>query len=215
MDAPVEPPAMALALAASFGSVERWRESFVETGQSLGETPGQVLLVFRPQEGRLVHRRTTDRAPDPEGGSTILAFDNPGDIGSFVAGIDWNPAYQRYQEAVHAVSEAFGADQDEIAGALLLDVRRAGVFEQAASMIPGARWQDPAAVARWAGELPADREVVVYCVYGHEVGRATAMRLRAAGLKARYLRGGIDGWQSAGRRLAAKPGPQGATSTAW
>jgi Fe-Mn family superoxide dismutase len=132
-----------------------------------------------------------------------------------VAGIDWNPAYQRYQEAVHAVSEAFGADQDEIAGALLLDVRRAGVFEQAASMIPGARWQDPAAVARWAGELPADREVVVYCVYGHEVGRATAMRLRAAGLKARYLRGGIDGWQSAGRPLAAKPGQQGATSTAW
>jgi Fe-Mn family superoxide dismutase len=41
--------------------------------------------------------------------------------------------------------------------------------------------------------------VVVYCVYGHEVGRATAMRLRAAGVNARYLRGGIDGWVSAAR----------------
>ena len=49
-----------------------------------------------------------------------------------------------------------------------------------------------------------DREVVVYCVYGHEVGRATALRLRAAGLKARYLRGGIDGWQAAGRPLTAR-----------
>jgi Fe-Mn family superoxide dismutase len=47
--------------------------------------------------------------------------------------------------------------------------------------------------------------VVVYCVFGHEVGRSTALRLRAAGLNARYLRGGIDGWQAAGRPLANKP----------
>jgi Fe-Mn family superoxide dismutase len=72
-------------------------------------------------------------------------------------------------------------------------------------MLPGARWCDPATVADWAGELPAERAVVVYCVYGHEVSRATAMRLRAAGLKARYLRGGIDGWQGAGRAVVTKP----------
>lgn len=74
-------------------------------------------------------------------------------------------------------------------------------------MIPGARWYDPAAVATWSAELPAGRELIVYCVYGHEVGRATAMRLRAAGLNARYLRGGIDGWQSAGLPLVDKPAP--------
>jgi superoxide dismutase, Fe-Mn family len=89
----------------------------------------------------------------------------------------------------------------------VLDVRRAGVFEQAATMIPGARWCDPASVGKWSSELPIDRDVIVYCVYGHEVGRATAMRLRAAGLKARYLRGGIDGWQAAGQALM----PKGAT----
>jgi Fe-Mn family superoxide dismutase len=44
--------------------------------------------------------------------------------------------------------------------------------------------------------------------YGHEVGRSTAMRLRAAGLNARYLRGGIDGWQAAGRPLIDKPEEQ-------
>ena len=48
----------------------------------------------------------------------------------------------------------------------------------------------------------------VYCVYGHEVSRATAMRLRAAGVKARYLRGGIDSWQSAQRPLVDKPAGQ-------
>jgi Fe-Mn family superoxide dismutase len=31
------------------------------------------------------------------------------------------------------------------------------------------------------------------------------MRLRAAGIDARYLRGGIDGWQAAGEPVVAKP----------
>ena len=110
-------------------------------------------------------------------------------------------------QAVHAASESFGAAADEIGDALVLDVRRAGVFEQARTMIPGARWCDPAAVSTWATELPTEKDVVVYCVYGHEVGRATAMRLRAAGLNARYLRGGIDGWQAAGRTLVEKGRP--------
>jgi superoxide dismutase, Fe-Mn family len=102
-------------------------------------------------------------------------------------------------------SEAFGAAHDEIADAVLLDVRRASAFESATTMLPGARWCDPADVAHWAADLPADRRVVVYCVYGHEVSRATAMHLRAAGLDARWLRGGIDGWQAAQRPLVDKP----------
>jgi superoxide dismutase, Fe-Mn family len=44
----------------------------------------------------------------------------------------------------------------------------------------------------------------VYCVYGHEVGRSTAMRLRAAGVKARFLEGGIDAWRLAGQPLVRK-----------
>ena len=111
---------------------------------------------------------------------------------------------ERYQQAVYAASEAFGAGQNEIGDARVLDVRRAGVHAQADSMIPGAQWRDPAAVATWSAELPRDHALVVYCVYGHEVGRATALRLRAAGLNARFLRGGIDGWQAAGRSTQTK-----------
>ena len=72
-------------------------------------------------------------------------------------------------------------------------------------MIPGARWCNPAEVAAWAAELPAGEPVVVYCAYGHEVGRATALRLRAAGRNARFLQGGIDGWTAAGRTVVDKP----------
>jgi Fe-Mn family superoxide dismutase len=179
-----------------------------------------VLLTFQPREGTLVNQCAADHTHALAGGVPILALDMYEhsyhmDFGAaadayvdvFMDNIDWAQVYLRYQAAVHNASEPFGATQDEVANAVLLDVRRAGVYDQANTMIPGARWRDPARVAEWSGELPADREVIVYCVYGHEVGRATALRLRAAGLRARYLRGGIDGWQAAGHTL----NPKGAT----
>ena len=211
-------PAMKLALDANFGSAERWREEFVAMGKALGGGSGWVLLSFQPREGTLVNQWAADHTHAFAGGVPILALDMyehayhmdfgaaaGAYVDAFMANIDWARVYLRYQQAVHAASEPFGAAQDGVAGALLLDVRRAGVFEKAEAMIPGARWCDPGAVSAWATELPKDRDVVVYCVYGHEVGRATAMRLRAAGLKARYLEGGIDGWKSAGRPLVDKP----------
>jgi Fe-Mn family superoxide dismutase len=128
-------------------------------------------------------------------------------VDAFMSNIDWGAVHGRYPHAVNAASDPLGAGPDEIGDALVLDVRRAGVHEQARTMIPGARWHDPATVFTWSAELPAERQLALYCVHGHEVSRATAMRLRAAGLNARYLRGGLDGWQAAGRPLASKPAP--------
>ena len=212
-------PACKLALEANFGSVERWREEFVACAKALGGGSGWMLLVFQPREGTLVNQWAADHTHAVAGGVPVLALDmcehaHQMDYGAaagayvdaFMDNIDWAAVYTRYQRAVHAASEPFGAGPDEIGEALLLDVRRAGVFEQARSTIPGARWCDPAAVATWVADLPAGPEVLVYCVYGHEVSRATAIRLRAAGLNARYLRGGIDGWQAAGRPVLDKPG---------
>jgi Fe-Mn family superoxide dismutase len=211
-------PAMKLALDANFGSVERWRGEFVAMGKALGGGSGWVLLVFQPRDGTLVNQWAADHTHALAGGVPVLALDMyehayhmdfgaaaGAYVDAFMANVEWARVYARYQHAVHAASGSFGATQDDAADALLLDVRRAGVFDKASVMIPGARWCDPGAVATWAAELPRDREVVVYCVYGHEVGRATAMRLRAAGVKARYLEGGIDGWKAAGRPLADKP----------
>ena len=214
-------PAAKLMLEASFGSVERWRDEFIAMGKALGGGSGWVLLVFQPRDGSLVNQWAADHTHAVAGGVPILALDlyehayhmdfgaaAGAYVDAFMGNIDWAAVYGRYQRAVHAASEPLGASQDEIGDAQVFDVRRAGVFEQARTMIPGARWCDPSAVATWCADLPANRDVVVYCVYGHEVGRATAMRLRAAGVNARYLRGGIDGWQSAQRPLADKPAGQ-------
>ena len=211
-------PAMRLALQANFGGFDRWRDEFVALGKALAGGSGWVLLVFQPREGTLVNQWAADHTHTLAGGVPLLALDMYEhayhlDFGAsaaayvdvFMGNIDWAAVYARYQSAVHAASEPLAAAQDDVQGAVLLDVRRAGVYEQAATMIPGARWCDPAGIAAWARELPADREVVVYCVYGHEVGRSTAMRLRGAGLNARYLSGGIDGWQKAGRPVVPKP----------
>ena len=188
-------PPLALALASHFGSPAGWRQAFgaaATTGAA-----GWLELAFDPAHAALVHRHAaTDRGAEP---GVLFAMPAGAAVDAFVAGIDWPRAYQRYVDAVHAASEACAASASDVAGAaLLLDVRRAAVHAAATAVLPGAAWRDPAAVADWGPRLPAGRAVVVYCVYGHEVGRVTALRLRALGVDARYLEGGIDAWQRAG-----------------
>jgi Fe-Mn family superoxide dismutase len=210
-------PAMTLALEANFGSVERWRSEFVAMGKALGGGSGWVTLSLQPRDGTLTNQWAADHAHALAGGVPLLALDMyehsyhmdfgaaaGAYVDAFMCNIDWAAVYERYQSAVHGASEPFGAGQDDVPAALVVDVRRAGMFERAETRIPGALWRDPVAVGAWASELPTDREVIVYCIYGHEVGRATALRLRTQGIKARYLRGGIDGWQAAGRPLEPK-----------
>ena len=211
-------PAMALALSTSFGSVERWREEFAAMGKALGGGSGWVLLTFQPREGGLVNQWAADHTHAIAGGFPILALDmyehayhmdfgaKAADyVDAFMALINWDAVYKAYQHAVHAASEPFAAAQGDVDGAVVVDVRRAGMYAQASTIIPGSSWRDPAMTDAWAGALPRDREVIVYCIYGHEVGRSTAMRLRAQGLNARFLAGGIDAWQAAGQPLAEKP----------
>jgi Fe-Mn family superoxide dismutase len=210
-------PAMALALEANFGSVDRWRAEFVAMGKALGGGSGWVLLTFLPRDGTLVNQWSADHTNAMAGGVPVLALDMyehsyhldygaaaAAYVDAFMVNIDWAQVYERYQAAVHGASEPLAASQDDVAGAAVLDVRRAGMFDKAETVIPGAKWRDPVAVDKWARDVPRDTEIVVYSVYGHEVGRATALRLRAQGVRARFLSGGFDGWQAAGRPVDPK-----------
>ncbi|MDP3795776.1 MAG: chromate resistance protein [Polaromonas sp.] len=75
---------------------------------------------------------------------------------------------------------------------LLLDVRREKKFLESRHMLAAARRCAPEDVAAFAASQPP-REVVVYCVYGHNVSAEAAATLRAAGWNARALAGGIEG----------------------
>lgn len=212
-------PACALALAANFGSVERWRAEFSSCGKAQAGGSGWMLLTFQPREGTLVNQWAADHTHAIAGGVPILALDMyehayhldygasaAAYVDAFMAAIDWARVYARYQAAVESASEQFAARREDLDRSLLLDVRRRAVYDAADAVIPGATWQDPADVERWGKQLPADTPVVVYCVYGHEVGRSTAMRLRAAGIEAYFLRGGIDGWKAAGQPVLPRRG---------
>lgn len=88
---------------------------------------------------------------------------------------------------------------------VLIDVRREEKYAEAADIIRGARRRRPDAVAQWAREFgPAD-DIVVYCVFGHEVSMHACAELIARGLRARYLEGGIEAWRAASAPLQAKP----------
>ncbi len=80
----------------------------------------------------------------------------------------------------------------------LIDVRRLQAFESDNSMIAGATWRDPFAVSDWLKFLPVHRGIAVYCVHGHEISKNACAALRAAGLNAHYLEGGIDAWKAGG-----------------
>ncbi|MFS2034814.1 chromate resistance protein ChrB domain-containing protein [Polaromonas sp. CT11-55] len=75
---------------------------------------------------------------------------------------------------------------------LLLDVRREAKFRESPQLLAGARYCAPEDVAAFAASQPP-REVVAYCVFGHNVSADAVAELRAAGWNARALAGGIVG----------------------
>ncbi|MDP1606648.1 MAG: rhodanese-like domain-containing protein [Rhodocyclaceae bacterium] len=94
--------------------------------------------------------------------------------------------------------------QTEFADKLILDVRRGSDLAASTEQLAGARWQDPEKLADWAGTLPPDKDIIIYCVRGGSVSNGVIDALHAKGLKARFIEGGIEGWKTAGGKLAAK-----------
>ncbi|MBM3570595.1 MAG: sulfurtransferase [Alphaproteobacteria bacterium] len=92
----------------------------------------------------------------------------------------------------------------EPSGYTLVDVRRRARYDEAAGVLPGARYGDPERVADWAAGLPKGKPVVVYCVHGYEISQGVAALLRGRGHEVRHLTGGYDDWVAAGRPIQAK-----------
>lgn len=86
----------------------------------------------------------------------------------------------------------------------IMDVRRREVYEAASGLLPTAVWHEATAVDLPAADPDRRRPIVVACAAGHERSQMVAASLRAAGLAARVLAGGYQGWAAAGLPLVNK-----------
>jgi Fe-Mn family superoxide dismutase len=213
-----KPAGFGVGLKRDFGSFERWSAEFIGLATALGGGSGWALLSWSARENRLLNHWAADHAHLLAGATPILALDMYEHsyhldfganaktyVAAFMENIDWDGVALRYAAAVEGSTAALaiGAQEIQNSNSKRIDVRRKGAYEAAPEVIEGAIWLDPEKVDEWAAEL-AGSEVVVYCVYGHEVGQSTAARLRDAGVSARYLVGGIEDWKAASLPTKAK-----------
>jgi rhodanese-related sulfurtransferase len=89
---------------------------------------------------------------------------------------------------------------------ILLDVRRQPAFAADPGLIPGAVWRNPEQVETWAAGVDRALPVIAYCVHGHEVSRGVVDRLRALGIEAALLEGGIEAWKAGGGPVSREGG---------
>ncbi|KQN98356.1 superoxide dismutase [Pseudomonas aeruginosa] len=209
---------LAVALARDFGSVERWRAEFTALAKAMGGGSGWALLSWSAREARLVTHWAADHTHLLAGATPLLALDMyehayhmdfgakaAAYVDAFMQNIRWDAVMRRFGAALEADARPWAADPAEVrGGAQIVDVRRAANYAQSADRIAGAVWRDPVALEAWSRELDSTRPVLVYCVHGHEVSRAAALALRARGLDARFIAGGIEACRAAGIALEVK-----------
>ncbi|MBP8308152.1 MAG: superoxide dismutase [Burkholderiaceae bacterium] len=210
---------LSVALTRDFGSVERWRAEFTALAKAMGGGSGWAILAWSSRDGRLVNQWAADHANLLAGATPVLALDMyehayhmdfgaraGAYVDTFMKNIEWSAVYRRYGAAVAGDAMPLGAEVGTIdpGRSQLIDVRRVEDFEAADDMLAGAVRGDPALVEQWADRLDAARPVVVYCVKGLDIGRSTALSLKARGFDVRYLDGGFNAWRAAGKPLQTK-----------
>jgi len=218
-DGRLPPGGLSVAFDRDFGSFGQWQAEFTALAKAMGGGSGWAVLAWASREARLVNHWAGDHTQLLAGATPLLALDMyehayhldhgakaSAYVDAFMRNIRWQAVNDAYAAAVEGTSHGLGltAAAASNAAVQIVDVRRAGVFDGAETMVRGATWRDPVAVGSWANELDPLRPVLVYCVYGHEVGRSTALALRHRGIDAHFLIGGMADWTAGGQPTEAK-----------
>jgi superoxide dismutase, Fe-Mn family len=213
--------ALAEAIVRDFGSIARWRAEFVAMGKALGGGSGWVVLTRSPprgdRDGSLSNVWAADHTHCLAGGTPLLALDmyehayhidfgsNVGAyVDAFMANIAWGRVAARFagitpEKKPHTVTtpdarKMLEADPDLI----VIDAR----LEADAAMVPvrlrGARRASPDRIDEVAASLPPGAKALVYCAWGFEIGGDAAAKLRARGIDAVAVAGGIGAWRADG-----------------
>ncbi|QEL21599.1 superoxide dismutase [Bosea sp. F3-2] len=215
---------LAAALERDFGSVAGWRSKFSACAKAQAGGSGWTLLVWSERHERLMIQWGQDHTNCLAGSIPIMALDMyehayhidfgakaGAYVDAFMKNIHWERVGARFQRvamnhraAASAVSEDGIAAEDLLArlqrqdDLVLLDVCLAEDLAKRSDMIPGAQLRAPEQIADWADDLPKDKPIVAYCVYGFQVSGDAVAELRRRGLDACSLAGGIAAWHAIG-----------------
>jgi Fe-Mn family superoxide dismutase len=231
--------AVAAALDAQFGSVDRWRKEFVAAAQSLRGGSGWAVLVYARHDRQLHVHVAVDHTQALVDAAPLLVLDMyehayhidfganaNAYIDAFLRNIDWAVVERRLEaargtnanpetpaeaaEPLPSVSiEQVSSELASGAPVQVLDARPRHYYSRTTDLMQGATWRDPTRVAEWADELSRDAPVLVYCAYGFHVGCGVTAELRERGFDARYIRGGLSAWYAAGGKRALKSADEG------
>jgi Fe-Mn family superoxide dismutase len=218
---------LAAALERDFGSVAAWRARFMACAKAQAGGSGWTLLTWSERHDRLTIQWAADHTNCLAGGLPILALDMyehayhldfgaraGAYVDAFIKNIHWERVAARHQRAVarrdgsaRPVSNdsirAIGPEElqarlDRGEDLVVLDVCLAEDLPKRSDMLPGATLRAPETIGDWADELPKDKPVVVYCIYGFQVSGDTVVELRRRGVDASALSGGIAAWHAIG-----------------
>lgn len=228
------PDAVVAVLEQHFGSAWAWRREFVHAGRSLAHGSGWVALTYSRRTNQLWNQIAGDHSQSAVDAAPVLVLDMyehayhldfgpnvTAYIDAFMRNINWAAVVARITAVQGAVPLPLEDPSDgslpslsveDLAAQLakgdtvqVLDARPRHHVSRTADLMDGAVWRDPDRVETWIGELSPDRPVAVYCAYGFHVGCNVTRVLRAHGLDARYVRGGLSAWYAAGGARAMRP----------
>ncbi|WP_292609985.1 chromate resistance protein ChrB domain-containing protein [Nitrobacter sp. 62-13] len=80
----------------------------------------------------------------------------------------------------------------------VVDVRSDADFTNSSRLLGPAVHHSPDNVGQWRRDLPGGRQVVTYCLRGDQLSQGVAIALRAMGVGAYFLEGGVEGWTALG-----------------
>ena len=220
---------LAEAIARDFGSLGRWRTEFTAMGRALAGGSGWVLLSRSPRDGTLCNVWAADHTHGLAGGTPILALDlyehayhldfgtnASAYVDAFMANLHWPRLLARF---TGAESRQTSPTIDTLAARHLLDsdstiaVIDARLADDAASVpvrLQGARRAPPDRIEAVAAGLARNSKAIVYCAWGFEIGGDCAARLRAHGIDAVAIAGGLGAWRADG--LPTEPFKEGETT---
>ena len=205
---------LAAALERDFGSVADWRTQFMACAKAQAGGSGWTLLTWSGRHDRLKIQWAADHTNCLAGGMPILALDMyehayhldfgakaGAYVDAFMKNIHWERVAARHGRAIARQDSWTRPVSDDSTHAVAPEDLRARLDRgHGETQRHASRCQDPRPekLAEWADQLPKDKPVIVYCVYGFQVSGDAVAELRQRGIDARALSGGIAAWHAIG-----------------